>query len=198
MSATPAHLVNPLERNPLEPWKAGEVWIHPVTGLRIRVEQSTAESGGASLVVVTTLPPQSPQPPLHLHPHQIERVTMLYGTLRIADPRGGSDLRNGDRREIPRGRPHAMWNPHDEPAVVRWETEPALKTEQLNGMLLALAGAGETDRHGTPPPLQMAVLLAAFRDEIRLQQPAPWVQTLLFPFVRILGRRRTLDLNRFR
>lgn len=189
MLVPPRRPVSDTDRSPFEPWRSGDVWIHPVVGLRIRVERSAAETAGRSLVVVATFPPGTPEPALHLHPNQMERFTVLHGTLRVRDPRRTDDLSTDGRAEIAPGQPHAVWNPHGEPAVARWETTPAL--------LFALAAAGRTDRHGWPRPLQLAVLMAEFRDEVRMGEPAAWIQRLSLPIVRAVGRRRRdLDLRR--
>lgn len=175
-------------RDATSPWRDGDVWVNRATGLRLAVERSAAASGGAALAWRAQYPEYSPEPPAHLHPRQTERFTMLEGALRVRHRGVVRELAAGDTLEVRPGEPHAMWNPYGQPAVSRWETTPALQTERLFGMLVALAQAGRTDRSGVPRFVQTAVLARAYRDELRLCRPPAWVQALLFIPTAWIGR----------
>ncbi len=43
-------------------------------------------------------------------------------------------------------------------------------------------------RQGLPNPLQLAVLMRAYHDEVRLARPSPAIQSLLFNPLAIVGR----------
>ena len=62
-------------------------------------------------------------------------------------------------------------------ALERWvEKGLALDTERFLESVFALARAGKANGHGVPRnPLQLAVLLDAFRDEFRPAGPPAWV-----------------------
>lgn len=175
-------------RSPLAPWRDGDVWENAATGMRLEVEKSAASTNGASLAWLAAYAPFSPEPPLHLHPAQDERFEVLGGSIRVRHMGEVHDVAAGATLRIGAREPHALWNPSPEPARLRWETRPALRTEAWMGMLLALAAAGYTDRAGVPGLLQMAVLLRAFRGEIRLARPATGAQACVFGPLALLGR----------
>ena len=58
--------------------------------------------------------------------------------------------------------------------------EPALETVAFFETLFALAAADELDRNGMPRPLQLALMVPEFGDEIRPVSP-PW------PILRVLA-----------
>ena len=183
-------------RTPDSPWQADDVWTNPATGFSIRVEETAAMTAGARLTVVATYAPYTSEPPAHYHPRQTEHFEVLGGRVRVRLDGAVRDLAAGDTLTIGAGRRHQMWNPQAEPASVRWVTEPALQTERWMGMLLALAGRGRTNAQGIPALPQLAVLLLAFRQEIRLCRPAPWLQALLLPPVALFGRLQGLNAER--
>lgn len=185
-----------LHPDPLQPWIEGKEWTNAATGLHLRVETSAAASRGAYIVWMATYPACSPEPPLHHHPRQTERFSVLSGRMRVRHQDSTRDVGEGDEFIVNPGEPHAMWNPHPDPAAVRWETRPALRSEQWMGMLLALAAARRTGRDGVPGLRQLAVLLRAYRDEICLTRPPPWVQTLVFGPAAFVGRLTGLRADR--
>ncbi len=184
------------ERAADSPWQVDDVWTNPVTQFSIRVEESAAATGGARLTLVATYAPYTPEPPAHYHPRQTEHFEVLAGRVRVRLDGAVRDLAAGDTLTINPGQRHQMWNPRAEPAGVRWVTEPALRTERWMGLLMALAQRGRTNAQGVPPLPQLALLLLAFRQEIRLDRPAPWLQALVLPPVAVLGRLQGLSAER--
>lgn len=163
-----------------------------MTGMRLEVERSAAETHGASTTWIVTYPTGSAKPPLHFHPVQRERFTMLTGRMQLIHRDVERSFTTGETLDIMPGEPHAMWNAEGEPAIVRWTTSPALRTERWMGMLLALAAAGQTNAGGVPGLLQLAVLVRAHRDELRLCAPHSVVQNLVLIPASLLGRLRGL------
>jgi mannose-6-phosphate isomerase-like protein (cupin superfamily) len=172
---------------------AGDLLRNPVTGHEYRILQAAADTGGALLDMEATFPAGAAPPPLHLHPRQEERFTVLGGALELQLGDGRRALRAGETLVIPAGTPHAMWNPGASPARVRWETRPALRTEQFFETLVALAAAGRVGPTGAPGPLDLALLSCAFDAEMRLprlQAPVPRAAlAALGALARLLGRR---------
>lgn len=80
------------------------------------------------LVVETEYGAAGMAPPAHLHPEQDEHFTILEGTVRAVVAGEERDVATGATLDVPRGTAHQMWNPHDAPARVRWETAPAGRT----------------------------------------------------------------------
>jgi mannose-6-phosphate isomerase-like protein (cupin superfamily) len=199
-SATVRHylrtMTSPSNPDPLRPWREGDEWVNAATGLRLRVEEAAASTNGASITWIATYPPYSAEPPLHFHPRQTEHFEILAGTMRVNHLGATRDVAAGADLLINPGEPHAMWNPQREPAVVRWETTPALRSEQWMGMLIALAAAGRTKADGAPGFLQLALLLRTYHDEIRLARPAAWVQALILGPAPALARIKGLRADR--
>jgi mannose-6-phosphate isomerase-like protein (cupin superfamily) len=111
--------------------RAGEGIRNPVAGLTLRVVQAAADTDGELLEMEATCEPRSIEPPVHFHPRQEERFEILEGKMQAEIDGEQRELRSGDTLTVPAGTPHSMWNAGDVPARTRWETRPALRTEQF-------------------------------------------------------------------
>lgn len=169
------------------PPAAPEEFANPVTRQRILVRRTPGASTVGVLEMESSWPAGGAEPPAHLHPRQEERFTVLWGTLRVRMGGETRDFGPGQRFCIPAGMPHAMWNAGDTEARALWRVAPALRTERMLRTLFALAAAGKTDGRGVPRPLQAAVTLARYREEMRLHAPGP-VQLALYGILAPLGR----------
>lgn len=149
-------------------------------------EQVTVISRAPEAIVVEVdYGPGGTPPPGHQHPAQDERFTVLEGTITTRLGRRQRELTVGEVLEIPRGTVHRMWNPHDAPARLRWETMPAGRTEDWWRALDA-AGAGE----GRPGVMALAPALREYRDVFRLSAPQWLMQPLLAVLAKAGGRKR--------
>jgi Cupin domain len=133
--------------------------------------------------VESELPAGGRKPPAHLHPRQDEHFEVLSGRVdvRLGDER--RVLEAGDTLDVPRGVVHEMSAAGGEPARLRWQTRPALRTEQFFETAWPL---------GAPDALTGAALVHRFSDEIRL--PMPWalqrpLLAVLSAVARLTGRR---------
>jgi mannose-6-phosphate isomerase-like protein (cupin superfamily) len=104
---------------------------NPVTGTRTVFRATAQSTGGAYVEVEATYPANSDKPPLHKHPHQDERFTVLSGHMHTIVDGVERDLHEGDVLEVPKGVSHQMWSGHDGPSVLLWRTSPALRTDQM-------------------------------------------------------------------
>jgi quercetin dioxygenase-like cupin family protein len=138
-----------------------------------------------ALVVEVAYGPGGTPPPGHRHPAQDERFEVLEGTITARVPGGQRELSAGAVLEIPRGAVHRMWNAHDAPARLRWETRPAGRTEAWWAALDA-AGAGS----GRPGVLALAPALREYRDVFRLSAPQWLMQPLLAVLAKLGGGER--------
>lgn len=175
---------------------AGQVLDNPVTGHRYHILQAAADTGGTLLDMEVTYPPGARAPAEHLHPQQQEHFEVLEGALQVRLAGRSRELRRGETLVIPPGTAHAMWNPSAVPARVRWQTRPALQTEQFFEAVVGLAQQGRVDAAGTPRLLDLALLVPAFSEEIRVLRPPYWLQRVVFailgPIARLRGRDRHL------
>jgi quercetin dioxygenase-like cupin family protein len=132
--------------------QAGDRLTSPV-GQEIVFVQTAADTGGEVLVMETRLPAGGPLPPMHLHPAQEETFTVLEGTVNVVLGEERRTLHAGDVLVIPAGTAHAM----NGDARMRWETRPALRTEDFFELIF-----------GGGPPERLATVLDDFAAEFRL------------------------------
>jgi len=148
------------------------------------------ESGPELLEVEVTYGPGGEAPPAHWHPGQDERFEVIEGRLRVRTPAGERTLGAGDEIEIPREAAHQMWNPHDLPARVRWQTRPAGRTEHWFRALDRLHREGRVGRSGTPGPLAFGVMLTEYDDVFRLDAKPRFLIRGLLRGLGAIGRLR--------
>jgi mannose-6-phosphate isomerase-like protein (cupin superfamily) len=153
-------------------------------GVLIKFTRTAAESGGALHVQEARYPARSAPAPFHRHPSQDERFVIVEGALLFR--LGDSDrlARAGESVEIPRGTFHRAHNPEVLPAMVIWETRPALRTAEF------FAAMGRASRGRARPRLtDAAAILSEFRAEFELAKPPPLVQRIVFGCLAPFGRR---------
>jgi hypothetical protein len=87
---------------------------------------------------------------------------------------------------------HDFANAGHEEALVHVEVRPALRMEQLFETAVALAKEGRTTRKGLPKPLDLALFVRHFDQEVRAPfPPRPVVRAALAPLswlARMRGR----------
>lgn len=80
-------------------------------------------------------------PPMHLHPSQTERFTVLDGALKTVIAGQERRYAAGESFEIPPGTPHQMTS--DGPARANWQISPALRSpEFFERLFTGQAGEG--------------------------------------------------------
>lgn len=125
---------------------------------------------------------------------QEERFLIIAGTLRGRVAGEAFASGPGETIVVPRGAPHVWWNAGDEELHCLVDLRPALRIEHFFETFFGLAQDGKVDpKTGLPNPLQLAVIMRTFREELILAQPPRLVQTALFgtlaPVGRLLGYR---------
>jgi quercetin dioxygenase-like cupin family protein len=168
---------------------AGQEIVNPAMG-RLVFRQTAGETGGALLEFDFYLRSGGQIARPHLHPVQEERFDVLSGEVhgRVA----GADRTAiaGDTIVNPPGTPHVWWNGRqEEEAHLRVFFRPALDAESFFEAVFAIARAGKANEHGVPRnPLQLAVLLNAYRDEFRPAGPPPLLLRAACAFGAAAGR----------
>lgn len=104
---------------------------NPVSGERIIIRQSGAQTNGELLAFDLYLPPGGHVPAGHAHPVQQERFTVVAGTIRFRLGRRSFLACPGETITIPPGAAHWFGNAGDEVAHARVEVRPALRMEEL-------------------------------------------------------------------
>jgi quercetin dioxygenase-like cupin family protein len=131
--------------------------IHGADGFRLLLVRTGAETDGALLEMEATYGPDARMPPVHLHPAQVERFTVLEGAMETVVDGVARRYEAGSSFEVPAGTPHQM--APDGPARMRWEVRPALRTAEF----FERVHGGELARN----PDGASAFLAEFGDEIR-------------------------------
>ena len=167
--------------------------VNPRTGQTMIFRHTARATNGRLLQIECFSDPHGPTEPEHVHPLQESRCEMLSGALTFRI--GGVErvVQAGEVVTIPAKVRHYFWNDGDEVAHYMQEFRPALRTELFFEILFGLARDGKLDDRGMPSPLQLAVLVPAFGEEIRPISP-PWplirvVSWLLGPLARLRGYR---------
>ena len=174
---------------------AGQVLQNPASGERITFRRTAADTGGALLAIDLELPPHSRVPgALHQHPRQEERFEVIRGRMRFRMGNERIVAGAGEVVVVPPGVRHDFANAGPEEALVRVEVRPALKMERLFEAAVALAEQGRTFWHGVPKPLDLALFLLEFEQEVRGAFPPFWMQRLLLTPLASIARRRGVSL----
>jgi len=146
---------------------SGQVLDNPISGERFIFHQTADDTGGQLLAFDLVLAPDGQVPGGHVHPVQEERFQVQRGTMKFRKGLSTVMARAGDEVVVPPGSYHRFQNAGDEPAVVRVEVRPALTMEQLYETVVALARDGRTMRTGMPKPLDLALFMRAFDQEVQ-------------------------------
>lgn len=170
--------------------RAGRVIVNRVSGERIVIRTSGAETGGRRLVFDLFLPPSAHVPARHVHPIQAEQFTVLAGRMRFVLGRRTVLAAPGDTVLVPPGTPHWFGNAGPETACARVEVRPALRTEALLEASEAMAVTGRFFGARLPHFSDLALFLLEFQREIAVPNvPASVARAVLAPLAWI-GRRR--------
>lgn len=171
------------------PYSDPDVIVNPVSGQTVTFLSTTPE------ILRTRFEVESGRAtdPRHIHPRQVETITVIEGRIRGSLPdKSEHILQPGQNWEIPSGTPHT-WAAIDAHVKLQIDFRPALRTRRLMTRLFGLAKAGRTNSRGMPNPLQVSVIALEYEPEFRLARP-PWgvqkvLLTALAPLARTVGYR---------
>jgi quercetin dioxygenase-like cupin family protein len=152
-------------------------------GLLVRYVKTGVETGGAAHVQEARYLARSPRPPSHCHPKQVETFSLLEGALSFRVAGEERVVSQGNEIVVPQGAFHQVHNPNDQPALVIWETRPALRTAEL---FFAMSRA--TRGKAKPRLRDAAAILSEYRDEFLLESPPPLVQRIVFGCLAPFGK----------
>jgi quercetin dioxygenase-like cupin family protein len=170
----------------------GQILDNPISGERFIFHRTAEDTGGELLAVELVVAPDGKVPGAHVHPVQEERFEVVSGTMRFRKGREIVLAGPGESVVVPAGAAHRFANAGDGPAVVRVEVRPALRMEQLWETVVALAREGRTLPSGLPRPLDLALFMREFEEEVRPPFAPGLVRALAAPLVWV-ARQRGLD-----
>ena len=163
---------------------------NPISGERIVVRQTAAQTGGELFVFDLFLPPGGHVPARHAHPIQEERFTVMAGHMRFRLGRRMIMAGAGETVVIPPRIGHWFGNAGAETSQARVEVRPALRTEEFFEANEAMARAGNFLGTRLPRLSDLALVLLEFRREVSVPNvPEHLVGVVLSPLA-WLGRRR--------
>ena len=137
--------------------------------------------------------------PGHVHPRQESGAEVISGSLMFEVDGARSRVGPGESISIAANTPHRFWNEGTEDAHAIQFFKPALDIASFFETFFALAQLGRLDDKGMPRPLQLAVLVSEFEDELRPLSP-PWpllkaLATVLGPLARARGYRGRIAVD---
>lgn len=169
---------------------AGQIIENPVSGERIAFLQTAIDTDGALLEIELELTPDGHVPGTHVHPGQTETFHVLEGTMRFRLGLRSIVAGPGETVHVPAGAAHRFVNDGDSVARARVEVRPALKMAELLETSVDLARRGRTTRKGMPKPVDLALFVRTFEDEVRAPFPPHVVVRALTAPLAWFGRRR--------
>ena len=170
---------------------SGQVIDNPDSGERFVFHTTADDSAGKLLEFDMVLDPHGRVPGGHVHPAQRESFQVLAGTMRFRKGLRTVTAGPGDQVVVEPGTFHKFANVGDEPAVVRVRVEPALRMEQLFETVAALAADGRTLASGMPRPLDLALFMRQFEQEVQAPVAPGLVRAVMTPLA-WMGERRGL------
>jgi quercetin dioxygenase-like cupin family protein len=169
---------------------AGQVLENPVSGERITFRKTASDTDGELLEFDLELTPEGHVPGKHVHPSQEERFEVLGGTMKFKMGRKTVIAEAGEVVTVPAGVAHKFSNGGDETAHVRVQVRPALDMERLFETAVALAEEGRTTSKGMPKPLDLALFVSEFSDEVQGAFPPVWIQRATLAPLAWIARKR--------
>ncbi len=140
--------------------------------------------------VIMAIAPGFAGPPVHIHPHQDESFEVLSGVLDIFLDGKWRQLRAGESLTVPRGRPHALRNLHDEETRAVNVHSPALGFPRFMAQLHELVRAGTVRALPPKDPRSVIHLAMLFTEHERTMvsvRPPQRVMRLLASIGRRFG-----------
>ena len=125
-------------------------------GMRVTCHENAASSRGELLSFDLWMRGGATPPPMHVHPHQEERITVSSGSVRSRSGGASRVLSPGDTVVSPPGEPHTVGPAGDEDVEMLAELRPALSYEAFIDRSFALDRAGYINAKGRGNPLRMA------------------------------------------
>ena len=168
----------------------GQTISNPVSGERITFRQTSADTDGEYLEIDVELTPDGAVPGMHAHPQQEERFQILSGNVRFRKGLKRIDAEAGDIVIVEPGQAHKFENHGPEGAVMRVRVTPALEMERLFETAVGLARDGRVTKKGMPKPLDLALFVSEFKNEVRGPGSPGWLQRASLAPLAFIARRR--------
>lgn len=170
--------------------RRGQVFENPVTGERVVVLTDPAEHPDRVLTAHLMVSPGGRVANAHIHPTVRERFHVLAGQVGFQVGDRDLVLGPGESAEVPAGTAHDWWQVGDEEASVVVEAEPGDRLADFITSIFGLCRDGKSNASGVPRPLQIAVMIDEYKDEMILASPPPAIQRGIAAALAPIGRWR--------
>jgi quercetin dioxygenase-like cupin family protein len=172
----------------------GQQISNPRTGQQM----TFVELRGELLRIDSVNPPTAEREPVHIHPRQESGAEVLSGSLVFEVAGAQRRLGAGETIGVPANTPHRFWNDGNEEARSIQFFRPALDIASFFETMFALAQEDKLNAKGMPRPLQLAMMVPEFGNEIRPVSP-PWpllraLTAALGPIARLRGYRGRIEI----
>jgi mannose-6-phosphate isomerase-like protein (cupin superfamily) len=155
------------------------------TGETATISRSTADTNGAFVEFITTLPAGRHGPPLHIHPKQTEYFEAIEGRLGIALDNKRVVLDPGQSFELPEDTLHTFYNAGNTAMKFKVIFKPALSMEWFANEMIAAANRSYPKR---PSIFETAYILSQVKGEYHLEDLSMFKQKILFPVLALIGK----------
>jgi quercetin dioxygenase-like cupin family protein len=145
---------------------ADQVIENPLSGERITIRRTAAQTGGTLLAWELELAPGGRVPASHAHPRQQEVFTVLEGRMRFRVGWRRQVAGPGDTVTVPPGTVHHFANAGPVPARVAVQTRPALAMQDLLETAAALARDQHAAARTRPRLAELALFMRDFEREV--------------------------------
>jgi quercetin dioxygenase-like cupin family protein len=147
--------------------RAGQRLTNPFTGQTIVFRQTAADTEGELMELDSNYGEAGDAAPPHHHPSQDERFEVLEGELTAVVEGEERELRAGDTLEIPAGTPHQFRKAEGAEARLKWETRPALRTEDFLETMIGLLQDVKDGVEGASDPARAGAVFEEYADVYR-------------------------------
>jgi quercetin dioxygenase-like cupin family protein len=169
---------------------------NPISGERIVIRRTGAETGGRLLVFDLFLPPGGHVPATHVHPVQEERFTVLAGRMRFRIGRRTILADPGVTVTVPQRTVHWFGNAGPGTAHARVEVRPALRMQELFETQQTMVVEDRLPGSRLPRPTDLALLLSEFEQELGVPYVPRFVLRALLAPLAWAARRRASRARR--
>ncbi|HEY3943694.1 MAG TPA: cupin domain-containing protein [Solirubrobacteraceae bacterium] len=169
---------------------AGQTIVNPVSGERITFRKISADSNGEYLEIDVELTPTARCPACKGTPNPEERFEILSGNVRFRKGIKKVDAKAGDVIVVEPGKAHKFKNHGEQGATMRVRVTPALEMERLFEAAVGLAQDGRVTKKDMPKPLDLALFVSEFKDEVRGPGSPGWIQRAPLAPLALIARHR--------
>ena len=155
------------------------------TGEILRMRRVRDSEGQTILKLEGSLPPRKDGPPLHVHFHESEEITVQKGTLGAQVGNQKTVVQAGGSVVLPAGVVHNWWNAGDDMLVNSGQVIPAVDFDRFLQAIFAILNANPS---GRPSIFYLAHVSWRHRHTQALAMPPRAIQRIIFPLIVVVGR----------